>query len=472
MFRPRCAPLLLPALALLSGLAAAPVVPGGAFGCACIALCLLLLGLPPSRVRLLGAAAAFFVLGAGRASRVEPHARVWEDGDRLHLVEWVRLDDPREPSLARILQSGGAGLVRLEPDPTLPPPRRGDWWLVRGAGAGPQVPGLPPRLRVVAGAAVALQPREWTPQDGLRDSVGRVLDRGATSVETRGVLRALVLGESRGIAPGVRERFSRSGTAHLLAISGLHVGLVCGAVVAGVRAALRRVGARSSSAWFLAGGPDKVALLPGVLVSGAYVLVAGAPVSARRAWSMLAAASAAWWCGRVPVGWNILGFALIVVAWTVPEAALGLGSGLSFTAVAGLLAAAPSIEEARGRSPRALRGPVGLLLVSGVATVVTAPLVAAVFGRVPLAGVWANVPAVPAFGVLLPLALAGAAVGCVTEPGGAVLVRLASSGLDFVLHWMGRLAPAGSEVLWQPRAIEVGAIYVGWSLLLWWGRRR
>jgi len=206
----------------------------------------------------------------------------------------------------------------------------------------------------------------------------------------------------------------------------------------------------------------------GVAIAAAYVVLAGAPVSSRRAWWMLAAAGGALVTGRGPVGWNLLAVAALAVAWTGPDEIVGLGSGLSFAAVGGLLAAAPAIDALRRRCPRPLRGPVVLLAVSAVATAATAPLVGLGFGRVPVAGIWANVAAIPALAVLLPLALIGASVGAVAEGVGVAMVSVADRGLAALIAGMEALAtPAWSPVLlWQPAPALVAFIYAGWLLLL------
>jgi competence protein ComEC len=327
-------------------------------------------------------------------------------------------------------------------------------------------------LRVRPWAAVLVEGQErgggsaWAEE--RRSAVGRALDRGARSPEGRRVLRALILGESRGLPPRLREAFSRTGTAHLLAISGLHVGLVAGVVAMAVRRATRWVSSRSTRDWALDGRLDLAALALAVGVAGAYVLLASAPVSSRRAWWMLMAAGVALACGRKPVGWNVVAVGAIALAWTDPVEVVSVGSGLSFAAVVGLLAASPSLDRVGAAVPRVLRRVTVLGCVSVVAMIATAPLVAGVFGRVPLAGAWVNIVAVPAFALLLPPALLGGAIGMVWETGGATLVGLSAVGLEVVLdviRWFA--APQRSPmVAWEPSGFVMAAIYATWGMLL------
>jgi len=159
------------------------------------------------------------------------------------------------------------------------------------------------------------------------------------------------------------------------------------------------------------------------------------------------------------------------VVWTDPAAALGVGAGLSFAAVAGLLAGAPTVEAVAGRAPKILRRPLVLLLVSIVATAATGPLVAAVFGRVPLAGIWVNVLAIPAFAVILPMALAGASLGCFSEPLGASVVSVAAWALDALHPVVEAIAPESTLVLWSPHPATTSLIYAAWVWLLLRGGR-
>ena len=66
---------------------------------------------------------------------------------------------------------------------------------------------------------------------------------------------ALALGDRRGVDPALRDRFARTGTAHLLAISGLHVGCFYAVVLAGLIPVLRR--GPWPLRWKLEGHPDR-----------------------------------------------------------------------------------------------------------------------------------------------------------------------------------------------------------------------
>ena len=469
MFRRSTAPLFLPACALVLGVALSPPGLRSSWAVACLAVVLLGLAVPRSRGRLIATLLGFLALGAARAGWESPGVDVVRDGDQLHLVVWEAPPTPRTRAVARIGTSQGWRRVEVSTDPGFAP-RRGERLLVRGR-LRPGWRGGLPLLQSRRGSVVSLSPerdRGFGPLERARVAVGRTLDRGARSPEGRDVLRALVLGESRALPPTVREAFSRTGTSHLLAISGLHVGLMAGVAGLALRTAVRRIVRQSVAPWALDGRLDLLVVPAAVAVAGAYVVLAGAPVSSRRAWWMLCAAGVALLWRRSPVGWNVAAVAAVALAWTDPASVVSVGAALSFTAVAGLLAASPTMDRLAAIGHRRLRPLIASVCVSVVALVATAPLVAATFGQIPLAGAWVNVLAVPAFGVVLVPALLGGALGLVSEAAGAAVCGLGAFGLEGVLvaiEWFAD--PVRSPViLWQPATAIVVGIYLGWGWLL------
>lgn len=213
---------------------------------------------------------------------------------------------------------------------------------------------------------------------------------GELSEPGRSVARALFLGARREMPEALRRRWAAAGLAHLLAISGLHVTLVGGAVygiVAGLAWGIARAGVVPRE-W------RRVAAMGAFSAALAYCLWVGAPTSAVRAVVMAGAMAFAAAAGSAmsPVQALVIAFTGIVVH---DDRAFGdLGLWLSVVAVAALLAPSP----ARGwrRWTEALIAP----------SVATAPIVAGTFGSVAWASPLANAFALPwATFVLTPLAL-------------------------------------------------------------------
>lgn len=220
----------------------------------------------------------------------------------------------------------------------------------------------------------------------LRASVGARIDRlfGTDAP----VVRALVIADMSAIPVEQRDRFARAGLVHMLSVSGLHVAII--ALALELLATALRLPAR----------PAHVATL---LVIALYVAGIGAPPPAVRAAVMLGLVLGTRLLQRPTSPWAVLavgGAAPLVDASTV----LDLGWQLS---VAGTVALVAGGALSRRLIPKRWRGTRRSLaraaVVSIVATVVTAPLVAWTFGRIALLGPLTNLLADPVMGVLQPL---------------------------------------------------------------------
>jgi competence protein ComEC len=221
---------------------------------------------------------------------------------------------------------------------------------------------------------------------GLRASVGARIDRlfGTDAP----VVRALVIADMSAIPAEQRDRFARAGLVHMLSVSGLHVAII--ALALELLASMLRLPAR----------PAHVVTL---LVIGCYVAGIGAPPPAVRAAVMLGLLLGSRLLQRPTSPWAVLavgGAAPLMDARTV----LDLGWQLS---VAGTVALVAGGSLAGRLLPKRWRGTRRALaraaLVSVIATVVTAPLVAWSFGRLALLGPVTNLLADPIMGALQPL---------------------------------------------------------------------
>lgn len=219
----------------------------------------------------------------------------------------------------------------------------------------------------------------------------------------RAVLPALVLDERSWLAPAQWRLLADTGTAHLVAISGLHVALLWGGVLWLATLLLRR---RAGTLRYRA-----LPVLLALSAAVAYAALAGMPLPAARATLMLAAVSVlVLRDGRAP-GWRVLLLASAVVLAVDPLAVHGAGFWLSHGAVAMLLLLA-DLHRRRPPAPdwlrRVVRG--SWLAVRGQAalSLMLAPLLFALFGSASLSSVAANMPAIPLVNLLaLPAALAG-----------------------------------------------------------------
>ncbi|MFT7167306.1 MAG: competence protein ComEC [Paracoccaceae bacterium] len=327
-----------------------------------------------------------------------------------------------------------------------------------------------------------------------RAGVKRVetLDDPATS----GLLAALLFGETARLPRGVADLFTRTGTRHMLALSGLHVGLL------GVLIALPLARVLCSIAGFLAAllglrwRPSPA--LPAAALALAFIPLAGQGAPAARAAMALALASLAPRLGRRPMGLNLVGVALILEIALDPIAPLRAGVQLSYLATAALIAAAPQSARAvlnslpgggvvrdtwpsgRRRSPwirvalqRCLRTMAMALATSLVASIATLPIIWTRFGEFAPIGMLATPVVFPPLVVLviggwvwlamtaLPLATVGSHAGSWLADSLAALLADSADRMLTLLSWADRvpwspLPLPERSVLWlAPAAILI-----------------
>ncbi|UCE02177.1 MAG: DNA internalization-related competence protein ComEC/Rec2 [Candidatus Latescibacterota bacterium] len=226
----------------------------------------------------------------------------------------------------------------------------------------------------------------------------RIVERLHATLAAReaGVLAALLVGVRDGVEREVAASWRALGISHLLAISGMHVGLVAGAVLLWAGPPRRRRG---------------LALLLGAL--GAYVLLGGCGPSVVRAGIMAAWGAVAAYLGRMRRPLPILIGAVSLLLLESPERRHDLGLQLSALATCGILVWARPLMHLTRRLAR--WGPGGratawLVLGAGVslaAQCATFPLLLLRFGAIPWSAPVANWCLVPLANSALVLALAG-----------------------------------------------------------------
>ncbi len=241
-----------------------------------------------------------------------------------------------------------------------------------------------------------------------------------------GVLAALTLGDKGAIPRDKVDLYRRTGTMHLLVISGLHVGIVTAfGFLAG-----RAFGLATTLA------PRATGVAAALALTSAYVVIAGGGLSLLRAFAMSVAAMLALLAGRTSAPSAAFAYALAVVLAIDPMAPLSAGFWLSFGAVAVLLGF--FVPRPRRRS----------WLISAVVAqlaiaTVFVPATTGITGLVHPLGIAVNLVAVPTVTLLLvPLALSG--VAAIATPLGPWLLAAADfvvQLLETVLAYADRIAP-------------------------------
>ena len=283
--------------------------------------------------------------------------------------------------------------------------------------------------------------------------------RGRVPADPTGVLRAVAAGDRTAVDEGIWILLRRTGTAHLLAISGFHVGIV--ALVVGL---LFRIGARCTALARPVGVPVGWSWVAGASAGFLYALAAGSPVSAQRAAWCLVGVALGRVAGRVTEPMSLLGCAAVAVLVLDPAAVGSAGMQLSFGAVVGILRVTPwLLRWVPPDLPWGVNRVVQGVSVTVAATVGTLPAAAWWFQEVaPLAPV-ANLVAMPVMAFVVVPCAALAVWGPVWAEGFAT-----DLGLVALNALLALLEPLAIEPL-HPAVGPVGAILLV-APLVWPGR--
>ncbi|MEX2520609.1 MAG: ComEC/Rec2 family competence protein [Paracoccaceae bacterium] len=225
--------------------------------------------------------------------------------------------------------------------------------------------------------------------------------RAALPGETGAFAAAVTVGDRAGVDREATQALRDSNLSHLLAISGLHMGLVTAMVFGGVRLILAAV-PYSGRRWRIKRHAAVVALL----AATGYLLISGASIATQRAYVMAVVALVAVLVNRPAITLRALAVAATVILLIRPESLAHVGFQMSFAATAALIAGFDFARE-RGWGARIAGGGVAarvggyviaLAATSLLAGLATAPFAAFHFNRVSNYGLIANLAAVPIMG--------------------------------------------------------------------------
>ncbi|SHH78475.1 ComEC/Rec2 family competence protein [Marivita hallyeonensis] len=288
--------------------------------------------------------------------------------------------------------------------------------------------------------------------------------------ETGGVATAIITGDRSAIPKDILQALRDTNLAHLLAISGLHMGLVSAFVFATLRLALliSPVGLR----WPI----KKIAAAGALCVAAIYLALSGGNVATERAFVMVSVMLLAVMCDRRAISLRAVALAALVVLVLRPEAVLGPGFQMSFAATTALVAVFGALRDGPAELPRhkLARNVASVILSSAVAGAATAPFAMAHFNQIAQYGLIANLATVPLMGVLvIPSAVfAVAAIPVGLEQIGLTLMGL---GLEWILavaqtldDWTYAVRPVVTPDPAVLPLIALGALWV----ILWKGRAR
>ena len=270
-----------------------------------------------------------------------------------------------------------------------------------------------------------------------------------------GILPALSLGVSKTLDQDTRQTFATLGIAHVLAVSGLHFGLIAAALTWGIARLIGR-----SSYIMRRWGRKRATMFCSALLLWLYILIVGAPVSAQRAMIMMYACMLGHLSGRKPESFRNLTLAGVFILILDPHALFSPGFQLSFAAVLGIFCSNDLVQAPlklwfkkhvrRERLRNWLHGLATVLIMTIGATLVTAPVSIWHFGQLPLLGMLTNLAAIPFVSfILLPLSLLATLFAGV-EPVGSfwgLMAGYAEYGCVHVMTWAAAHIPLASVKL-------------------------
>lgn len=233
--------------------------------------------------------------------------------------------------------------------------------------------------------------------DTVRRKFGNFV-RNTVNSPQNAILNALTIGDKAGIPQETREEFSKAGVAHILAISGLHVGAVAIAFFLLIKWLLKR-----SEYLLLRFQVPRVAAAMTILPIFLYTAVAGFSTSTVRAFIMISLYLLSIVIGKEEYRVNTLSAAAVLILIWHPWSLFEISFQLSFAAVFGILIA----HKYYPLKFNSLKDKIQSLLKTTVAaTLATFPLVASSFGILPLVSIPANLILVPLVEfIIVPLSL-------------------------------------------------------------------
>ena len=322
---------------------------------------------------------------------------------------------------------------------------------------------------------ISVQPaparRHWIPRlDAHRLRISERIDRSISdtsrnSDNAKAILKALLLGDKTHISKTLRDAFNRAGISHLLAISGLHIGIVAFSAFAVMRWLVSFV---RPLLW--AGRIGKAAAALSFLPIFIYGFLAGMSPSTQRAVIMVSVFLLTLLFDRDQDLMNTIAVAAMAVLVLHPPSLFSISFQLSFSAV---LAIVVGMSHFRGLLPihgkatvRCFRKVLTMGLVTLFATIGTAPLVMYYFNQVSLIGLAVNLVMVPVIGfTVVPLGLFSVFIYWISADAAGWGMRICGMILDKSLEmitFFSELSFASVKTV-TPSILEICLVY----LLLW-----
>lgn len=293
--------------------------------------------------------------------------------------------------------------------------------------------------------------------------------------QTGAFAAAIITGDRSNIDPALLTDLRQSNLAHLLAISGLHMGLLTGFIFAVVRLSIAAI-----PLFAVRWQGKKIGAVIALMAGLVYLTISGANIATQRAFVMVAVMLVAILFDRPAITLRAVAIAATIILIARPESLTQPGFQMSFAATTALVATFEALnrsERWRSINRGSLRwfAPLfSLIIASAVAGAATAPFSAFHFNQTAQYGLLANLMSVPVMGmIVMPAAVIAAVLSLVGLQGPAFWVM--GQGIDWILgvaNWISELEGSVIRIASAPTPVlgmfTLGAVI----LILYRGRFR
>lgn len=280
---------------------------------------------------------------------------------------------------------------------------------------------------------------------GIRRQIEIKIDKSHLPIPVADFLNAVVLGDKSGIDDSVRLSFANGGTAHMLALSGLHLGIIAGFLLL-LLWPLKTI------------GKYKWTYGIAIVLVWLYIAVTGMPPSAVRAGLMITISSIAVMAERRNIALNALASACLIILVADPSSLFDAGFQLSIVCVAGLICFTTSLNPIHHRQHPILFWVCGSILATMTATAASWPLTSYYFSQIPLMFLPANVVLLPVLPVYISISAIFVILLCFGYES-SLLLKILKGGYDLLLR--------ATDFLSGGDAFVVKYQLPGWGVALW-----
>jgi len=299
----------------------------------------------------------------------------------------------------------------------------------------------------------------------FRTSLRKLIEKASPYPESK-VLQALILGEKKEIPKDIQENFNRTGMSHVLAISGLHIGIIAFLSIIIIRFIMK-----SSEYLLLRFNILKVSAVFAFIPIIIYAFIAGFGISTVRATIMILTFLVAILCGKERELFNTLALAAFVILVISPGSLFDISFQLSFAAVAAILFIAPRLaclipkgNPAENSCLKKAGLSILFLIVTSLSAMLgTIPLIAFYFNRISTVTLFSNILIIPIIGfVVLPLGMATIVTAPISISLATLLIKISSFFVGVSISIVNFLAtlPLSSFLITTPTLIEITAYYL------------